>query len=290
MASIATPGADDPEGKRVAAVARAAPPREGVGPGEQPLRRRSRGILAARICVTIAGLALAVGHVLWPQIKLDAFTGAFLAVALAPWLAFMVRSVEIPGALKLELETLADQARGAAESARTSADVALASSAPGTPRRGAALRGDDLASLAEEYRRLRAQPSGPKRTADMTRVVGRMIGVAEATPDLDVRGALLGPDEGMRLAGYAHLHANPDPALLEPLVRAVTVLDDTPFGQYWGLRALGTILSSSERTLPPELRAQLERYRRASLRPGTDRDYELGKLLSSFGRGRRSEG
>jgi hypothetical protein len=290
MATNATARTDDGSqpGSVTAEVSPVTPP-ESARPAEPHPGQRSRAHLAARICVTVAGLALAVGHTLWPQIKLDAFTGAFLAVAVVPWLAFLVKSFEIPGALKLELQTLAEQARGAAESARTSADVALATSARGGAER-AGLRPDDLASLLEEYGRLRAQPTGPRRTAELTRVIGRMIGVAEARPDFDVRGALLSRDGGLRLAGYAYLHANPDPALLEPLVQSVTVLDDTAFGQYWGLRALGTIVSQSEHALPPELRAQLERYRRVSLRPGTDRDYELGKLLSSFGRERRAGG
>lgn len=270
-------------------------PPGGTASHEESVQGTRRGRLAARICVTVVGLALAVAHTLWPQIKLDAFTGAFLAVALVPWLAFMVKSVEIPGALKLELESLANEVRGAAADARraeTSArnSAAIASTAPIAALRAGG-RTEDLGALVAEYARIRGtQPSGPKRTALMTRVFGRMIGVAEALQDFDVRGALLGGDDGMRLAGYAYLHAHPDPALVEPLVRSVTVLDATPFGQYWGLRALGTIVSAAELELPPELRAQLERYRKNSLSAGTDRAYELDKLLADFGRDARAAG
>lgn len=59
-----------------------------------------------RFAVTIGALAVAVVHLAWPAVKVDAVTVALLVIAMLPWLAPLVKSVELPGGLKIELQDL----------------------------------------------------------------------------------------------------------------------------------------------------------------------------------------
>ncbi|HAL29505.1 MAG TPA: hypothetical protein DCP20_02170 [Coriobacteriia bacterium] len=59
-----------------------------------------------RFAVTIGALAVAVAHLVWPDVKVDAVTVALLVIAVLPWLAPLVKSVELPGGLKIELQDL----------------------------------------------------------------------------------------------------------------------------------------------------------------------------------------
>ena len=59
-----------------------------------------------RFAVTIGALVLAAVHVTWPGIEIDAITLALLVVAVLPWLAPLVKSVELPGGFKIELQDL----------------------------------------------------------------------------------------------------------------------------------------------------------------------------------------
>lgn len=51
----------------------------------------------------VAALALAV-RVLFPALRIDAVSLGLLTVGLLPWLAPLIRSVELPGGLKIELQ------------------------------------------------------------------------------------------------------------------------------------------------------------------------------------------
>ncbi len=76
----------------------------------------------------------------------------------------------------------------------------------------------------------------------MTDVVRRMVDVAKSFDTFDIESALRDPDLGRRLFGYAYTFARPNPSQLETLVESVTRLERKPFGQYWGLQALGRVL------------------------------------------------
>lgn len=69
-----------------------------------------------RIGISIVALAIALLHILVPSLKVDAITLGLIVLAVLPWLAPLVKSVELPGGVKIELqdvERAAAQSRGA---------------------------------------------------------------------------------------------------------------------------------------------------------------------------------
>ncbi|MBB5208032.1 hypothetical protein [Chiayiivirga flava] len=64
------------------------------------LQRRVRRI------VTLAALALALAHLLFPNLAIDAITLGLLAVAIIPWLAPLIKTLELPGGWKVELQEM----------------------------------------------------------------------------------------------------------------------------------------------------------------------------------------
>ena len=52
------------------------------------------------VIVTVAALALAVLHVIFPSAKIDAVTLVLLAIAVVPWLAPILKTIELPGGWK----------------------------------------------------------------------------------------------------------------------------------------------------------------------------------------------
>ena len=242
---------------------------------------------ALRCLVTVAALGAALAHVLLPALVPDAITAAFLLLALLPWLAPLIKSVDVPGVGKIELreiERKAEEAIGAALSAEKKADVALATglSSPAEVRTPAPLKHAELDALATEYNEIRkSQRAGPARTSAMSTVVRKMMtAAAELAPD-EIAKALGEKDGGKRLVAYAALHAHPRPELLEALIRAVEA-EDTAFGQYWGIQAIGRVLGTLDQNqismkTVNGLRELLKRFK-----PGTDRYYELSRILKGL--------
>jgi hypothetical protein len=242
---------------------------------------QNRGL---RIVVSLVAVLLASAHVWKPQARIDSITVVLLVICALPWLQPLIKTVELLG-VKLELRDLQDKvadAKGAAESATQQAGLALSASGSSrslvrenlSPAAGAA----GIETLAKEYENIReTQPSGDARTAAMTDVVSRMIETSRGIDSFDVTAALARPSPGMRLFAYAYLYTRPDPQFLIPLVESVTSREDKPFGQYWGLQALGRVISKVPQ-VPPGIRSKLQTFG-AKLPRGTDRDYELRKLL-----------
>lgn len=52
--------------------------------------------------ISVVALALAIGHVLFPLVVVDATTLFLVTVALIPWLRHIFRSFELPGGFKIE--------------------------------------------------------------------------------------------------------------------------------------------------------------------------------------------
>jgi hypothetical protein len=239
--------------------------------------------LKLRIIVSVVAALVAALHLAKPELKIDSITMVALVICAIPWTQPLIKSIELLG-VKLELQELRDkvaEATGAAQSASRQAGLALASStAPEPPLTHDALppKVDQVESLAQEYNRLRDGPSGPARTAAMTDVVRRMIDVARHTQVFNSVEALHSKNRGMRLFGYAYLYARPDPKMLVPLIESVTIWEDKPFGQYWGLQSIERVLAQTGTLVPPDATAKLRAFAER-IPVGTDRDYELRKLL-----------
>lgn len=69
-----------------------------------------------QIFISLVALMVAIIHVLWPKITIDAITVFLLIVALVPWLFPLLKSLELPGGWKIEFQEL-EKARKKAEKA-----------------------------------------------------------------------------------------------------------------------------------------------------------------------------
>jgi hypothetical protein len=54
--------------------------------------------------VSAGALLVALVHVLWPDLEIDAVTVVLLAVAAVPWLGPIFKSIELPGGWKFEYQ------------------------------------------------------------------------------------------------------------------------------------------------------------------------------------------
>ena len=78
-----------------------------------------------RQIITLGSLGLAIVHIAWPRLSIDAITLALLTIGVVPWLAPIIKSLELPGGWKIELQDL--------QKVATQADNAgLLSSSPDT--------------------------------------------------------------------------------------------------------------------------------------------------------------
>jgi hypothetical protein len=69
-----------------------------------------------RQVVSLGALLLALTHIIWPQLAIDAVALALIVIAILPWLAPLVKSLELPGGWKVEFQDL-QKAASRAESA-----------------------------------------------------------------------------------------------------------------------------------------------------------------------------
>jgi hypothetical protein len=69
-----------------------------------------------QISITLVALVVAIVHVAFPNVTMDAITVFLLVVALLPWLIPLVKSLEFPGGWKVEFQEL-EKAKSKAEKA-----------------------------------------------------------------------------------------------------------------------------------------------------------------------------
>jgi hypothetical protein len=243
-----------------------------------------------RIGVTLVALVLVTMHVLKPDLRIDSITIVLLIVAVLPWVQPLIKSIELLG-VKLELQDLKNElndAKGAAKSAERKVDYLLSGAASAVPIDKENLRVAETAEqsftgLMDDYEHIRnSQSSGAARTSAMTAVVRKMIEVAPAIHTFDLVDALKSDRGGRRLGAYAFLYARPDFEFIDDLVAGVTKVEDKPFGQYWGLQAISRVLASRGGVSVSEnVRSQLRQFS-GRLPRGTDRDYEIRKILQEL--------
>lgn len=68
--------------------------------------KRLNQLQKLKFIITVGALAGVATHVIWPHLAIDAITLGLIVVALMPWLAPLVKSVELPGGLKVELQEI----------------------------------------------------------------------------------------------------------------------------------------------------------------------------------------
>ena len=59
-----------------------------------------------RQVVSLGALLLALSHIIWPLLAIDAIALALIIIAILPWLAPLVKSLELPGGWKVEFQEL----------------------------------------------------------------------------------------------------------------------------------------------------------------------------------------
>lgn len=245
-----------------------------------------------RIVISAIAITIAVVHLLWPHLVIDAITLGLLVLALLPWLAPLVKSIELSGIGKIELQEIKQQvqeARGAALNAEQQAEYAVARSAAPSIQASAQnavaptpeVR---LSTLAHEYEHIReTQKPGSPRTANMAAIVSQMIDLVPHLQNYPVEESLRSTKAGQRLSAYAYLYAKPQVTHLDSLVESVTQIEDRPFGQYWGLQAITKVIGSNDHVVNPKVLHQLENFL-SQLKPGIDRYYILSRLLNEIKR------
>lgn len=59
-----------------------------------------------RWIITVICFLLFAAHLVWPRLSLDVTSTILLIVALLPWLAPVIKSIELPGGFKIEVQDL----------------------------------------------------------------------------------------------------------------------------------------------------------------------------------------
>lgn len=247
--------------------------------------------LWTRVAISAVAILVAFGHSIWPRFAIDLEALALLVVAAIPWLTDIVKSLEVPGVLRVELQQIRDDLasiRGESADASQVAKAALSCATRRVPS-GSPLTDDALFKLAGEYESIRArQKPGKIRTAAMTDIVGQMIGLSSRLSATEVRQLLKDERDGQRLIAYAHLYARPQPEFIPELVDSVTRIERRAFGQYWGIQAIGRIAQVEPASLTPDMVSQLRKF---SLRfdNGTDRLAALRAIVGEGAEERRRD-
>lgn len=84
--------------------------------GSTGTTRDPRPLIWLRVAVSSGTLLVALAHLVWPDVVIDATTVALIVIAILPWVAPMVKSLELPGGWSVEFRDL-QRAASRAESA-----------------------------------------------------------------------------------------------------------------------------------------------------------------------------
>lgn len=241
-----------------------------------------------KVTISVVSVSLATAHVIWPELKIDIITLSLLAMAALPWLQPIFKSFKLPGGFEVTLQEMKHDiqaAAGAAQSAERKAELAVSNLVPSPESSddGSHQSQDassELERLARRYEKIRAEQSGgAARTQAMTRLVREMLELQPNLPTSTRIELLQSSRSGDRLAAYATFIASPEPPLLQTLTVSVCHTEQHPFGQYWGLQAIGRNLpTQGDAQVPLVVREALQELARR-LPQGTDRYYEISKIL-----------
>ena len=58
-------------------------------------------VKSIKYTISLLALVIALAHLIWPDIRIDAITVTLLVVAVLPWLSSVFKSIELPGGLKI---------------------------------------------------------------------------------------------------------------------------------------------------------------------------------------------
>jgi hypothetical protein len=248
-----------------------------------------------RVAVSVGAALVVIVHLAWPQVSFDTFAVVLLGLIVLPWIGDILDSIQLPGGMRArvrklqeEFERTRQEVRGESQAAARKSEDALVIAIADADDDGLSrqLNSDPrmrLAELAAEYDALRKRPKGARRSAEMTRLVGKMMSSAARAHAFDVPTALRSDDPGVRLTGYSWLVVRPDPQYVGELIDVLTGHEESKFNQYWAIRALNTLVEENDpEVVTPSRRAQLKEFTE-SQPPASDRRYELTRALKALG-------
>lgn len=251
----------------------------------------SRVTVVSQVIVSGVALVLIYAH-LERHLDVDPTTGGLLLIAALPWLRNVFKSVSAFG-WKVELRELkreVQNAKGEAASANLRSQYAAAGregstdASQGSSTSSAGNVASGLEAIAKRYdtfREANKGKAGEARTRQMTLIVREMTDMAKADPQFDPSRLLKSKSFGSRLAAYAALYVYPRPDLLSDLIEVVAGDGKQPFVQYWGILAIGEIVAAIDYKVSSSQLASLQSLN-SQVPIGTDRSYELAKILRSI--------
>lgn len=242
---------------------------------------------AAVVISLISAVAFVLHTWLPAWLPIDALGSGLLLLVALPWLRGIIKSVEIPGVGKMELQEAKETAllaKGTADSAQRQLDAFLPYGEVLQPPRQALPELTDYAGLAREYNRIReTERSGEQRTKRMDELFNRMVRVTAVAKPQQIAEWLENADRGHRLLGYAASYASPDRAPIKKLVESVASKEDKPFGHYWGLVALRKAIQTQGPAKLDRSDSEILGGLMKNLPAGSDRSAELDKVLALSG-------
>jgi hypothetical protein len=260
----------------------------------------------AKLVISAIGVAAIALNKWYPDFfKLDPISAAFLVVAILPWFNGVIKAVKFPF-LEIELQEakekaeraleVAEDAKGAAAGAETRTRIAESLAGHGVtglqvpPGSEAASLPSAPADLVKEYNRIReTYKSGALRTDLMEQIVAKMVKAAKEDEGFEVDRRLNDSDKGWRLFAYAFLIARPDfdrfPLLVKSSFGFIGLEADKnqPFGEYWSIRAMQAVAATRGTREVDEKTRRILVTHYQQIRPGTDRHYEMKRLLNMLG-------
>ncbi len=248
-------------------------------------QEQSIGYTWLRWLITGIAILVAVIRIIFPDLSIDAVSLGLIILALAPWLSPIIKSIEIAGVGKIELQELknqVEQLQGGVLSANLKADLATATAAKKDEIKSDDLPRQRLPELSKKYVETRkALKSGPERTTLMGRIFSEMVLQAINIEYLDVDELLREQNAGDRLSAFAYLFAKPSPEKLDALLNSVLV-EPKPFNQYWGIQVIRkTISQMYPQEVSREIAEKLKRLLK-TLTPNTDRYYETKSIVDNL--------
>lgn len=115
----------------------------------------------AVVLISVAAFAAAIVHTVDPGLTMDTTTLGLIAIALIPWLGYVLQSLKLPGGLELEFQRVkqqaadakstADNAKNVADSARGTADNAVGAAQSAAVQAQAATSAASAANRRIEY-------------------------------------------------------------------------------------------------------------------------------------------
>ena len=113
-----------------------------------------------RWLITAMAIIVALIRLLFPKLEIDAVSLGLIILALVPWLSPIIRTIEIAGIGKIELQEIKDQVdeiKGAVESANQKAEYAAAPVSRSQRARKYLSSGDSLRKLSNKYVKVRKE-------------------------------------------------------------------------------------------------------------------------------------